>query len=301
MAWIQVDQALPTHRKTLKLADALDISTTHAVGLMVTLWLWSLDNAPNGSLDDIPPRTLARILQWDGDCEELMNAMRGAGFIDSDEIHDWQEYTGRLLDQRAAAKERMRKRRASIPQSDKQSEHVVDTLREPFANVTRTEPEQCAHVLSKTTVQNTTQNNSTKEYSPTPQEGEAPEKSPEVPFEKIMQLFNEICESFPTVMKIEGQRRKAVAARWKTYKDLQTFETLFKTAETSSFLKGENDRNWCASFDWMMKANNFVKILEGTYDDKGGKRHETSNQKPATYKTDEEMRKSGWHTADDDE
>lgn len=112
MAWIQVDQALPTHRKTLILADTLEISPTHAVGLMVTLWLWSLDNAPDGLLEGIPPRTLARILQWDGDADRLMEAMRNAGFLDDNEIHDWQDYAGRLLDQRAAAKERMRKHRA---------------------------------------------------------------------------------------------------------------------------------------------------------------------------------------------
>ena len=35
-------------------------------------------------------------------------------------------------------------------------------------------------------------------------------------------------------------------------------------------MKGENDRNWRADFDWIMKPTNMCKVLEGKYDDKGG-------------------------------
>lgn len=292
MAWIQIDQALPTHRKTLRLADALDITPTHAVGLMVTLWLWSLDNAPNGLLDDIPPRTLSRILQWDGDSEELMNAMRGAGFLDENEIHDWQEYAGRLLDQRVAAKERMRKHRAALSRQDEQNGHVADTLRETCSNVTRTEQEQSAHVHSRvqyTTPQETIEQDTTEELDPLPPKGE---KQQPIPFEKIMQLFNEICVSFSKVTKIEGQRKKAVAARWRTYKNLESFETLFRMTQSSSFLKGNNDRNWVANFDWIMKADNMAKVLENRYtDEKGGKRNENNP----------EYRLSGFHSITSDD
>lgn len=85
-----------------------------------------------------------------------------------------------------------------------------------------------------------------------------------------MQLYNEICVSFSKVQKIDGARRKAVAARFKTYPNIETFETLFRKTEASSFMKGENDRNWRADFDWIMKPTNMCKVLEGKYDDKGG-------------------------------
>lgn len=88
------------------------------------------------------------------------------------------------------------------------------------------------------------------------------------PFGKIRDLYHELCPSFPHLRSIDGERRKAVAARWRQYKSLDTFEELFRFAESSSFLKGQNDRNWHADFDWMMKATNFVKILEHKYDDK---------------------------------
>ncbi len=98
----------------------------------------------------------------------------------------------------------------------------------------------------------------------------APQSGP-CPFSKIRNLYHKICISFPAIKKIDGERRKAVAARWRTYKTLDTFEQLFTIAESSTFLKGQNDRNWIADFDWMMKASNFSKILEHKYDDRAAK------------------------------
>ena len=81
-------------------------------------------------------------------------------------------------------------------------------------------------------------------------------------------MYHLLCPSFPTIKSIDGSRRKAVAARWRVNPSLDTFRELFITAEESSFLKGDNDRNWSADFDWMMKQGNFTKILERRYDDK---------------------------------
>lgn len=91
--------------------------------------------------------------------------------------------------------------------------------------------------------------------------------SEQCPVSKIRDLYHEICTSFPRLRSIDGERRKAVAARWRQHKSLEPFEELFRLAESSSFLKGQNDRNWHADFDWMMKANNFSKILERKYND----------------------------------
>ena len=39
--------------------------------------------------------------------------------------------------------------------------------------------------------------------------------------------------------------------------------------QASSFLKGDNDRGWKASFDWIFENNkNWVKVFEGNYGDK---------------------------------
>ena len=105
---------------------------------------------------------------------------------------------------------------------------------------------------------------------------QAKAEMPNCPFAEIKKLYHEICVSYPKIRAIEGSRKKAVAARWRTYKSLDVFEKLFTIAERSPFLKGDNERNWSADFDWMMNANNFSKILEHKYVDR------TSGEKKPT-------------------
>lgn len=95
-----------------------------------------------------------------------------------------------------------------------------------------------------------------------------PSRLPPCPFKKIMDLYHQICVSYPRIEDIDGERKKAVAARWRKYGNLETFEKVFRIAEASSFMKGENTRDWHANFDWMMRPSNIVKILEHRYDDK---------------------------------
>jgi len=93
-------------------------------------------------------------------------------------------------------------------------------------------------------------------------------KLPPCPFEKIKELYNSICASYPKIRAIDGKRRDAVAARWRAYKSIDVFREVFEIAEASSFMKGQSDSSWTADFDWMMKPTNMAKILEHKYDDK---------------------------------
>ena len=84
-------------------------------------------------------------------------------------------------------------------------------------------------------------------------------------YQQIADLFNSLCPSFPSIKSLSDARKKAIKARLNTY-SLDDFRTLFEKAEASSFLKGANDRNWTASFDWLIKDANMAKVLDGNYD-----------------------------------
>jgi predicted phage replisome organizer len=94
------------------------------------------------------------------------------------------------------------------------------------------------------------------------------DKEKKVDCQQIADLYNSICTSFPKLRSLSDSRRKAIKARLNTY-SLEDFQTVFENAESSSFLKGSNDRNWTATFDWLIKDTNMVKVLEGNYADKG--------------------------------
>ena len=108
-----------------------------------------------------------------------------------------------------------------------------------------------------------------KEIEHTADEPPAP-FSHSVPYETIKDLYNTLCPSFPKCTALSDARKKAIKARMSSGYTLDDFKTLFTKAENSSFLKGKNDRNWRASFDWLLKDANMAKVLDGNYDDARG-------------------------------
>lgn len=88
--------------------------------------------------------------------------------------------------------------------------------------------------------------------------------------QQIVDLFHSICKSYPKIRSLSDARKKAIKARLKTY-TLQDFQNVFENAENSSFLKGKNDRNWSANFDWLIADKNMAKVLENAYADRGRK------------------------------
>jgi hypothetical protein len=92
-----------------------------------------------------------------------------------------------------------------------------------------------------------------------------------IPYEEIKDLFNEICVSYPKIIKLNDSRKTTIKARYKEYKNnIEIFKELFTKAENSEFLKGNNDKGWSANFDWLLNPRNMIKVLEGNYNKNGG-------------------------------
>lgn len=116
------------------------------------------------------------------------------------------------------------------------------------------------------------------------------ERENTINYQEIIDLYNATCVSFPHLTKLSDARKKAIKARFKTY-TIDEFKLMFEKAEASSFLKGKNNRNWSATFDWMIKDANMSKILDGNYDDRGGG---SSGNKTADDLNDFYNRASKW-------
>jgi len=105
---------------------------------------------------------------------------------------------------------------------------------------------------------------------------QAPEtpKKPEITAEDVkwvVDTYNRICESLPKVQKLTDKRRRQIRSLIKKLReDHEDWKAVWEEAmlktEASSFLRGERTK-WRASFDWLLKYDNLVKVLEGKYDD----------------------------------
>lgn len=98
-------------------------------------------------------------------------------------------------------------------------------------------------------------------------EKETEKRKDRINYQQISDMYNNTCVSFPRLSKLSESRKKAIKARLQTY-SVEDFQRMFEMAECSSFLKGANNRNWSATFDWMVKDANMAKILDGNYQDR---------------------------------
>ncbi len=110
-------------------------------------------------------------------------------------------------------------------------------------------------------------------------------------FDKVKNLWNESCPSFPKILAITEARKLKLKIRIDEISGekenyLEALSELFTKVESSKFLKGDNDRGWRASFDWLIaNGKNWLKVLEGNYDnrvtnygtDRYGNKKDTTN------------------------
>jgi len=68
-------------------------------------------------------------------------------------------------------------------------------------------------------------------------------------------------------LKITEKRKRVINNLLKEYSAEEVLQAMEKV-HTSSFLQGNNKTGWQIAFDWFINKSNFLKVLEGNYDDK---------------------------------
>ncbi|MBR2207854.1 MAG: hypothetical protein IJ859_03500 [Synergistaceae bacterium] len=319
MAWLEAHQELPRHPKTKRFARMLKISIPQAVGHLFLLWWWALDYAENGDLSKYDAYDLADAVQWDGDPEEFLSAMIDCGpggtcgFIEKDEsgnifIHDWDKYSGRLVEKR----EKNRKRKAqerknnSTKISAKKDENSSKVRAEKsesneVSNLVNTEENQNKKIVADLsratdggvaglsqgyrtqqntteTEQNKTVHNSSSPAQPAPKKfaAAAEAEKEKINLGEIVSLWNTRLAplGFAKVLKQTLPREKALEALLNSSPDRNKFrwwQEIFDRISASEFLrKSIQERNWF-TLDWLLNEHNLVKILEGRYDNRVSK------------------------------
>jgi len=105
-----------------------------------------------------------------------------------------------------------------------------------------------------------------------------------ISYNGLMSYFNTTFNGkLPLIQSMTESRKKAVKARVGEY-GKESVRTVFNNILKSQFLIGNNDKNWRADFDWIFKAKNYTKILEGNYngeraDTKAARRESVSRLK----------------------
>lgn len=145
MAWISVDQKM-VGGKLRKLYKAIGCSQNEAIGILIVLWLWGIDNADaDGLIVSADKEDIADVLRpglAPGlNADVVVDSLIDNGWIDVEEeqlyLHDWYEwraYYNKHVNEKKKHAERTRRYREKKAESDVNSDIHSD--------VTKATPEQ---------------------------------------------------------------------------------------------------------------------------------------------------------------
>lgn len=84
----------------------------------------------------------------------------------------------------------------------------------------------------------------------------------------VQECYKNSCsEKFPKLIKMSDVREAHCYNLVEKFGKDKVKEG-FEKASKSAFLTGVNDNGWKATFDWLVLPSNFLKVLEGNYDNK---------------------------------
>ena len=208
--------------------------------ILMKLYLRSLKN--NGKLmfkDVIPytPSALAQVVRHQvGTVEKALEIFQSLGLVevlDNGAIYmsDIQNFIG----ESSTEADRKRNYRAQIKQEKKQIRQMTDEC--PDKSTPEIEIEKEIKI----------------------------KKEIKIEYNKIIEIYNFNCTNLPKVQKLTDKRKKAIKNFLKEFTEEQLIE-ICKKANENDFLTGNNDRNWKADFDFIMRVDKATSILEGKYD-----------------------------------
>ena len=96
-----------THRKTRRLAMALGIDQTYAVGILESLWQVTSEQCPRGDIGSLLNQDIADEMFCGINAETLISALCASGWLDAHDdyrlvIHGWSEHADDMVHQRIA-------------------------------------------------------------------------------------------------------------------------------------------------------------------------------------------------------
>jgi hypothetical protein len=267
MAWISVHEQLKDHRKVRDLMRSLRCGRQEAIGTLVMLWMWGINNADrdgnliNTTASDIMDGIMSRGQSGVNPVDALMDAKWIDKISDTHYIlHDWDVWQKQwydAIDKREKDTLRKRRERATKPPCPLDSH--ADSPRDVHTDVHASpSPTPSPNLIVP--------NGEYREPTALVAEGDGEDKklskSPPTPYEKFIDLYNRCCPTMPRASLTE-ERKKKIYTRWKERPDLAWWETVFATAEAIPYFHGENKDGWRATIDYFIQnGTKAVQLLE---------------------------------------
>jgi hypothetical protein len=236
MSWAKVDDRFFAHWKVQELTFA-------ARGLWVTALSWAAAMETDGYV----PRTTLRLLGGaEPDTSSLAAELTRCGLWSEEpggyRFHDYLDHNPAASDLKAQRARNAARQRLS------RDRHA---LRSGPVTLPRPDPTRPIRDLP-----------SSREESPSDQ---LPLLTREAPHD-LVALWNGEAPHLPAVRELTRQRGRTAGARLREH-PLTYWREVIRRLDASPFCRGENDRGWRATFDFLLRPTTGARALEGAYDD----------------------------------
>lgn len=244
-----------------------DLADINPLGRLLFIGLWTIADR-EGRLEDRPRRIKAEVLPYDDcDVDGLLDDLQSHGFILRYEV-DGTRFI-QVVNFNKHQNPHVKETASTIPAPDR---HHTSTVQEQCS--TQPEPERAGLIPDSPfplTDSNTTNPNGLVDDSDAADPSPRPAK-PDCPHQQIIALYHELLPASPEIRNWTPARAVHLRTRWNESPDRQSLEwwrRFFGYIAKSEFLTGRaysRDRKpFCAPLDWICKAENFAKIVEGRY------------------------------------
>lgn len=222
-----------SHRKTARLRARLG---DDAFWIPPRLWAYAAQNQIDGNFSSYSSDELAMLLECSKHASSLLQALKDCGFMTQEgEIHQWAEHNA------FHAVNSNRARKAALARHEKESKEKNK----------ETETETETSTLQASSKDAPSRNAS---LSPLSQEAEG-----------LRLEWNKLAV-VSQCQKITPSRLKSIKARFEEPYFVENWKAALLKIKDSPFCCGDNERGWKASFDWFLKPDSCVRVMEGKYD-----------------------------------
>ena len=225
----------------------------------------------------MPTRGLKAQCRFHGDAHQFESALIEAGFIirENESIHvcGWAEKNIKLLTSSENGKAGGRPKKNQTESCKKPNENLTETKQEPNDNQNTENQNLSESDKSRVDKIRITSPNGDGGSNPDGQDSTTTAKPVDAcPHQQIIDLYHARLPMGVQIRQWTPARQQALRTRWREdgeRQDLQWWDRFFGYVAKSEFLAGKvadkGRRPFEVSLDWLCKAENFTKVLEGRY------------------------------------
>lgn len=247
--WIKMRIDLQTHPKVVRIMSAMrphDVRTVtdkfRVIGALHAVWGVFDTHSEDGVLRGYTPEALDHIIGLEGIAQAMIGvdwlSLQGPETLYMPEFH---EHNGQSAKRRAEDQKRKREER--------RSKQDVRNLSGTDADKSQTrEEKEKKEEISTTSV-----------------------TTDSIPYSDIVDTYHERLPTLPRVRKLNDTRKRKLRACWREDAERQQisyWRDFFDYVAKSDFLTGRNGQWTGCDFEWLIKASNHLKVIEGKYDNR---------------------------------